>query len=176
VTSQGQPDLDISNLPPVSVNGAPQISEPRIYFGERPTGYVIVGAQQEEFDYPRGSSDSDVVTNRWSGTTGIPLDTTLTRLLFGLRFRDFDMLISNQITNQSQLLMNRTIAERVQDIAPFLRYDKDPYLVIDAQGRLKYIQDAFTTSDQFPNAQAFDPTSLTTTGLGDEPSTTSGTA
>ena len=169
VTSQGQPDLDISNLPPVSVNGAPQITEPRIYFGERPSGYVIVGAQQDEFDYPRGSSDSDVVTNRWSGATGIPLDTTLTRLLFALRFRDFDMLISNQITNQSQLLMNRTIQERVQDIAPFLRYDKDPYLVIDGSGRLKYVQDAYTMSDQFPNAQSFDPTDLGATGLGDEP-------
>jgi serine/threonine protein kinase len=57
--------------------------------------------------------------------------------LFALRFRDFDMLISNQITNQSQLLMNRTIQERVQDIAPFLHYDKDPYLVIDGGGRLR---------------------------------------
>jgi uncharacterized protein len=170
VTPQGQPDLDISNLPPVSINGAPPITQPRIYFGERPSGYVIVGAQQDEFDYPRGSSDSDVVTNRWSGTTGIPLDTTLSRLLFALRFRDFDMLISNQITNQSQLLMNRTISERVRDIAPFLRYDKDPYLVIDGSGRLKYIQDGYTMSDQFPNAQAFDPSDLgPNTALGDQP-------
>src|SRR6185295_18187362 len=101
-----------------------------IYFGERPSPYVIVGAVQDEFDYPRGSSDNDVVLYRWTGTTGIKLDTTLTRLLFALRFRDFDMLISNQITDQSQLLMNRSIDERLQAIAPFLRYDKDPYLVI----------------------------------------------
>ncbi len=166
VTSQGQPALNIANLPPASTGGAPPITQPRIYFGERPSSYVIVGAVQDEFDFPRGSSDSDVVTNRWTGTTGIKLDTTLTRLLFALRFRDFDMLISNQITDQSQLLMNRSIGERLNAIAPFLRYDKDPYLVIDNAGQLKYIQDAFTTSDQFPNAQGFAPSDLgANTGL-----------
>ncbi len=138
VTSQGQPALNISNLPPASTGGAPQIDQPRIYFGERPSPYVIVGAVQDEFDYPRGSSDNDVVQYRWTGTTGIKLDTTLTRLLFALRFRDFDMLISNQITDQSQLLMNRSIGERLQAIAPFLRYDKDPYLVIvDAEAEVR---------------------------------------
>ncbi len=167
VTTQGQPALNISNLPPRSTGGAPPIQQPRIYFGERPSPYVIVGAVQDEFDYPRGSSDNDVVLYRWTGTTGIKLDTTLTRLLFGIRFRDFDMLISNQITDQSQLLMNRSIGERLQAIAPFLRYDKDPYLVIDGSGNLKYVQDAFTTTDQFPNAQAFSPSDLgPQTGLG----------
>jgi uncharacterized membrane protein (UPF0182 family) len=66
----------------VSVNGAPAITEPRIYFGERPSNYVIVGAQQDEFDYALGSSEADSVTNRWSGTTGISLDSFVTRLLF----------------------------------------------------------------------------------------------
>ncbi|HET9614449.1 MAG TPA: UPF0182 family protein, partial [Candidatus Limnocylindrales bacterium] len=175
VGSQGQPAPIIANLPPVSTNGAPAISQPRIYFGERPSSYVIVGAQQDEFDYQRGAADNSgqagVVPTRWTGTTGIPLDTTLSRLLFALRFRDFDLLISNQITNQSQLLMNRTLGERLPLIAPFLRYDKDPYLVIDGAGRLKYVQDAYTTSDQFPNAQPFDPTTdlTTATGLGDQP-------
>ena len=175
VGSQGQPQLVISNMPPVSTGGAPQITEPRIYFGERDSSYVIVGAQQDEFDYQRGAADvggsAGVVTNRWTGTTGIKLDTTLSRLLFALRFRDFDLLISNQITNQSQLLMNRSIHDRLEEIAPFLRYDKDPYLVIDGSGRLKYIQDAYTTTDQFPNAQSFDPSSdlPAPTGLGDEP-------
>jgi uncharacterized protein len=175
VGSQGQPQLIISNLPPISAPGVPTITQPRIYFGERPSDYVIVGAQQDEFDYQRGSADTGgtagVVTTRWAGTTGIKLDTTLSRLLFALRFRDFDMLISNQITDQSQLLMNRSIAERLPLIAPFLRYDKDPYLVIDDSGRLTYIQDAYTTTDQFPNAQAFDPASglPAPSGLGDEP-------
>jgi uncharacterized protein len=175
VGSQGQPALVISNLPPVSTGGAPPITQPRIYFGERDSSYVIVGAQQDEFDFQRGAADSGgaagVATTRWTGTTGIPLDTTLTRLLFAARFGDFDLLISNQITSQSQVLMHRSIKDRLPLIAPFLRYDKDPYLVIDGSGRLKYVQDAFTTSSQFPNAQAFDPSRdlAGETGLGDEP-------
>ena len=96
-------------------------------------------------------------TTRWTGTTGITLDTTLSRLLFALRFRDLNLLISDQITDESQLLMHRSLADRLPLIAPFLRYDKDPYLVVDGDGRLVYIQDAYTTSDQFPNAQRVRP-------------------
>ncbi|HYX11076.1 MAG TPA: UPF0182 family protein, partial [Candidatus Acidoferrum sp.] len=67
--------------------------------------------------------------------------------------------ISNQVTADSQLLFHRTLSDRLPLIAPFLHFDKDPYVVIDGSGRMKYIQDAFTTSDQFPNAQSFDPAS-----------------
>ena len=161
VGSEGQPRLFIGNLPPVSTAGAPTITQPRIYFGERPSSYIVVGAQQAEFDYPTGESDeggSVGTETRWTGTTGIPLDTTLMRLLFALRFRDLDLLISDQVTQTSQLLFHRSMSDRLPRIAPFLRYDKDPYLVIDDAGRMVYVQDAFTTSDRFPNAQGFDPT------------------
>ncbi|MFL5777998.1 MAG: UPF0182 family protein, partial [Chloroflexota bacterium] len=191
VASQGQPQLLISNLPPVSVNGAPPINQPRIYFGERPSDYLVVDARQPEFDYLKGvsqqvpgatgspspdasglpdigSQSGEVVTTSWTGHTGIPLDTTLSRLLFSLRFRDFDLLISDQVTAQSQLLFHRSLSDRLPLVAPFLRYDKDPYVVIE-NGRLVYIQDAFTTTDQFPNAQAFDPASLPKTALGSDP-------
>ena len=174
VASQGQPQLIISNLPPVSAPGAPPINEFRIYFGEGNNSYAVVDARQPEFDYPRGvgdaGTDTNVVTTKWTGTTGIPLGTTLDRLLFALRFRDFDLLISDQVTADSQLLFHRTLEDRLPLIAPFLRYDKDPYLVIDGAGKMKYIQDAFTVSDQFPNAQSFDPgTDLAgPTGLGDQ--------
>ena len=188
VASQGQPQLLISNVPPVSTGGAPAIQQPRIYFGERENSYVVVGARQPEVDYlsgdggsgtPDGSaapsptdappSSGEIVPTNWTGRTGIPLGTTLDRLLFALRFRDFDMLISDQITSDSQLLMHRALRDRVPLVAPFLRFDKDPYLVIDGAGNLVYIQDAFTISDEFPHAQSFDPASLGATGLGDEP-------
>ncbi len=169
VANEGQPRLFIGNLPPVSNGGAPAITEPRIYFGERPSGYIVVGARQNEFDYPTGDGD-DIgaagTATRWTGTTGIDLDTTLMRALFALRFRDLDLLITDQITDESQLLFHRSLADRLGQIAPFLRYDKDPYLVIDRDGRLKYIQDAYTTSDRFPHAQAFDPRQLDSTTLG----------
>ena len=167
--SQGQPNLFIGNLPPTSTSGAPTITQPRIYFGERPSSYVVTGAQEDEFDYPTGETDtggSVGAQTRWTGTTGVKLNTTLMRLLFAARFRDLDLLISNQVTADSQLLFHRYLSDRLTLIAPFLRYDKDPYLVIDGSGNLVYIQDAFTTSDRFPDAQPFDPGSLVSTNLG----------
>ena len=171
VTNEGQPAILIGNLPPVSTGGAPTVSQPRIYFGERPSSYVITGARQDEFDYPTGEGDptgSIGTKTRWSGTTGVKLDNTLMRLLFAARFRDLDMLISDQVTNQSQLLFHRSLQDRLNQVAPFLKFDKDPYLVIDDSGRLVYIQDAFTTSDRFPDAQAFDPGQFDKTGLGSD--------
>ncbi len=172
IATQGQPRLIIRDLPPISSAGAPEISEPRIYFGERSSSYVVVGARQAEFDYPRGqtaSGDDEVVETRWQGTTGIRLDTTLSRLLFALRFRDLNLLISDQVTADSQLLFHRSLRDRLPRIAPFLLYDKDPYAVIQANGRLAYIQDAYTASDRFPHAQEFDPDQLGPTGLGSTP-------
>ena len=168
VASEGQPRLLIGNLPPVSSGGAPTISQPRIYFGERPSSYVVVGARQQEFDFPTGESDtggSVGTTTSWTGTAGIRLDNTMMRLLFALRFRDLDLLISDQVTRDSQLLFHRTLGDRLGRIAPFLRYDKDPYVVIH-DGRLVYVQDAYTVSDRFPHAQGFDPQTLDATGLG----------
>ena len=161
VTREGQPQLWIRDLPPTSQPGVPTITQPRIYFGETDNHYVVVRARQAEFDYPRTAGNTTVdETTRWSGTTGIPLDTTLSRLLFALRFKDLDLLITDQIKADSQLLFRRTISDRLQAVAPFLRYDKDPYLVIDDTGRLVWIQDAYTVTDAFPNANAFSGASL----------------
>jgi uncharacterized membrane protein (UPF0182 family) len=171
VANEGQPRLFIRNLPPISSDGAPEISEPRIYFGEKTSEYVITGARQDEFDYPTGEGEGGAdpgTKTRWKGTTGIHLDTTLPRLLFALRFRDLDLLITDQITDQSQLLFHRSLADRLDHIAPFLRYDKDPYLVIRDDGKLTFVQDAYTVSDRFPHAQGFDPSALPGTGLGDD--------
>ena len=145
------------------------MTEPRIYFGERDSSYVVVGARQAEFDYPTGETDeasSAGTTTSWSGTSGIRLDNTMMRLLFALRFRDLDLLISDQITLDSQLLFHRSLGDRLGRIAPFLRYDKDPYVVVDGSGRLVYVQDAYTVSDRFPHAQAFDPAALEGSRLG----------
>jgi uncharacterized membrane protein (UPF0182 family) len=127
----------------------------------------VVGARDDEFDYPTGSSDVSGTSTRWTGDSGINLDTTMMRLLFALRFRDLNLLISDQVTNESQLLFDRAIAQRLPKIAPFLRYDKDPYIVVDeATGGLVYVQDAYTVSDRFPNANWFDPGELESTNLG----------
>ena len=164
---EGQPRLWVRDLPPVATADVPTITEPRIYFGELDDHYVVVGARQPEFDYPQDSGGaSQDIPNRWTGTTGIKLD-GLTRLLFALRFRDLDLLITDQLQPDSQLLLHRTLDDRLGRIAPFLRYDKDPYLVVTDDGRLKYIQDAYTTSADFPHATPFFPSDLPGgTGLG----------
>ena len=154
VTPEGQPDLWIKDLPPVSSNGAPQVTEPRIYFGESDNHYVVVGARQNEFDIPAANGASDTTT-RWTGTSGVPLDSMLSRLMFATRFQDLNLLISDQITSASQLLFHRTLSDRLGLIAPFLQLDKDPYLVVE-NGRLVYVQDAYTISDRFPQATPFD--------------------
>ena len=132
-----------------------------------------MGARQNEFDYPTGEGDETGAagtSTRWTGSSGIRIDTTLMRALFALRFRDLDLLITDQVTAQSQLLFHRSLRDRLGQIAPFLLYDKDPYLVIDGSGRLVYVQDAYTVSDRFPHAQGFDPRSaFETTGLGRQP-------
>lgn len=175
VASQGQPRLFIRNLPPTSTAGAPEITEPRIYFGERPSDYVVVGAKQAEFDYPRGEADPEEidtggVETNWSGRSGIALDSAINRFLFAVRFGDLDLLISDQITQNSQLLFHRSLGDRVPRLAPFLRYDRDPYIVINGVGRLFYLWDAYTTTDLFPHANPFNPGDLgNDTGLGGRP-------
>ncbi|HKF84648.1 MAG TPA: UPF0182 family protein [Candidatus Limnocylindrales bacterium] len=163
VTTEGQPRLWVRDLPPVSFEGAPEIVQPRIYFGEGDAHYVVVRARQAEFDYPRDTSSGSVdeVTS-WSADTGVRLDSTLNRLLFALRFRDLDLLISDQITADSELLFHRTLSDRLGRIAPFLRYDKDPYVVVDDRGHLVYVQDAYTISDRFPHATWFNGSDLGT--------------
>jgi uncharacterized membrane protein (UPF0182 family) len=161
VDSQGLPQFFIRDMPPQSASGAPTVTQPRIYFGERPSDWVVVGARQAEFDYPLGSGDGtdgsgSQETTHWTGTTGIKLDSLLSRLLFAARFRDLNLLISDQVTAESQLLMHRDLGDRLGRIAPFLAYDKDPYSVVDGEGRLVWIQDAYTLTDRFPNAQTFD--------------------
>ena len=157
IAQGGQPNLLISNLPPASTAGAPTITQPRIYFGTNQKDYVIVDAASQEFDYPSTSGVGGDAYTTWTGTSGIKLDTPLSKLMFAARFGDLNLLISNQITGSSQLLFHRAIQDRASLIAPFLRYDKDPYLVVTADGRLDYVQDAFTTSASFPDANPYDP-------------------
>ncbi|MGA2512350.1 MAG: UPF0182 family protein [Candidatus Limnocylindrales bacterium] len=170
VGQSGQPNLLISNFPPVSTAGAPTVTQPRIYFGTTSSNYVIVDAASQEFDYPSATGTGGDQYTTWTGTTGIKLDTPLARLLFAAKFGDLNMLISSQITGSSQLLYNRSIQERAEALAPFLRFDKDPYLVVTSSGRLDYVLDAYTTSAAFPDSNLYDPgTDPSVSGLAGDP-------
>ena len=151
VTTSGQPVLFVRDLPPVSEVDL-TITEPSVYFGELSSDYALVKTLQPEFHYPRGE---DNVTTTYTGTGGVQLSSLARRVMFAIRFGAANILITNQITGDSRIMYHRRIAERVRAIAPFLEYDADPYPVV-ADGRIFWIQDAYTTSESYPYATPFD--------------------
>jgi hypothetical protein len=156
VTGDGLPRLWVKDLPPVS-SVALQITRPEIYYGEGTGDYVFVKTREQEFDYPVGERNASTT---YQGTGGVVLDNFLKRLAFALHLGDANMLLSQDFTPGSRVLLYRNIGERVRQVAPFLRYDDDPYLVIADDGHLYWIQDAYTTSNLFPYAQPTDSPSL----------------
>ncbi|MGH9201373.1 MAG: UPF0182 family protein, partial [Vicinamibacterales bacterium] len=152
VTSEGLPVLFVRDLPPVSTIDL-EVTQPSVYFGELVNDYVVVRTRAQEFHYPKGD---DNVFSTYDGTGGVPLDSFWTKLLFAARFRSYQILLSDDITPESRVMLDRQIRRRVSKIAPFLLYDEDPYPVI-SDGRLFWIQDAYTTSARYPYASAATP-------------------
>ena len=147
VTTEGLPVLYVRNLPTETIPELP-INEPSLYFGEMSNDYVIVRTRTREFHYPRG--DENVFT-QYSGNSGLALESLGRRLMFALRFGAYQIAFNDDITGESRILFHRNIAERVNEIAPFLTFDRDPYLVL-ADGRLFWMYDAYTTSTRYPYA------------------------
>jgi uncharacterized membrane protein (UPF0182 family) len=147
-STEGLPLLYLRDIPPVATGG-PEIREPRIYYGEKIESYVIVKGSTPEFDYPKGK---DNVYAAYNGTGGVPLGGIGRRALFAYHFNDANLVLSDYITDDSRIMIRRDIQERVRAIAPFLRLDHDPYLVI-SDGRMFWMLDAYTTSNYFPYAK-----------------------
>jgi uncharacterized membrane protein (UPF0182 family) len=145
---EGLPLLYLRDIPPVADAG-PEIREPRIYYGQEKSNYVLVRTTTPEFDYPKGNENVYAV---YDGTGGVPLAGMVRKIIFAHHFNDMNLLLSGYITDDSRIMIRRNIEERVRTIAPFLSLDHDPYLVV-SEGRLFWIQDAYTTSDYFPSVQ-----------------------
>ena len=145
VTSEGLPRLVIKDVPPVSDIGM-QIDQPEIYYGEKTNQYVLVRTKTKEFDYPRG--DSNVYTV-YEGKGGVPINSFMRRVLFAIEFMDSQILFTEYLTPESRIMYNRTIRKRANSLAPFLQYDRDPYLVL-SEGKLYWMIDAYTTTDMYP--------------------------
>ena len=146
VSAQGLPNLLLKDIPPAGVFN---IERPQIYFGEKTNDYVIVKTDTEEFDYPSGEEN---VYSHYQGQGGVSLDGFIRRLVYAWQLGDFNILISGQLTPESRVLYYRNIGERVNHLAPFLELDSDPYLVV-LDGRLLWIQDAYTTTDRYPYSE-----------------------
>jgi len=150
VTREGLPEFWVKDIPPAASTDL-RISRPELYFSELATDYVFVKTRAKEFNYPAG--DQNVYTV-YEGQGGIPLGSVWRKLLFAAHLGDIKLLMSNDLTSASRVLLYRNIRERVQRIAPFLRYDDDPYMVISAAGRIVWLLDGYTVSDWFPYSAA----------------------
>jgi uncharacterized membrane protein (UPF0182 family) len=149
VTPEGLPVLFLKDLPPVSTVSL-RISRPQIYYGELTNDYVFVGTRQREFDHPSGEVN---VYAAYGGRGGVRVGNLLRRLMLAMRFGSTKILFSQDITDDSRVLYYRGIVARARTALPFLRFDRDPYLVLADDGTLQWILDAYTTSEDYPYAQ-----------------------
>jgi uncharacterized protein len=159
-TKDGLPELVVRDLPPVATHPSLAIERPEIYYGELTNDFVVVNSNAREFDYPSGN---DNVYTHYQGKGGVELSSLLRRIAFGWKLGGTRLLFSSYPTDDSRIMFHRNVKERVERIAPFLTIDRDPYLVI-ADGRLKWIVDAYTTSAYFPYSESLSGVVLSRTG------------
>ena len=150
----GEPAFFEASIPASGVLSDQSDYEPRIYFGERSTQYSIVGAPEGadpiELDYPADEEEgSGQVNYTFSGDGGPSVGNFFNRLLYAIKFQDEQIVLADTLNDESQILYDRTPRERVAKLAPFLEVDGDPYPAV-VDGRVKWILDGYTTSDQYP--------------------------
>ena len=148
VTSEGLPVLFVKDLPPVSTISI-RLTRPQIYYGELTNDYVFVGTRQQEFDYPAG--DQNIYSN-YTGRGGVPIGSFVRKLLYAFQFGSLKILLSDDIRDKARVLYRRNIMDRATTAMPFLDFDADPYLIVTDAGQLKWILDAYTSSDAYPYA------------------------
>ncbi|WP_026894923.1 UPF0182 family membrane protein [Clostridiisalibacter paucivorans] len=151
VTSDGQPELLVRNIPPVTDVNL-DIKRPEIYFGESTNDYIITNTDEMEFDYPQGSDNKQTI---YEGDAGIELG-GINKLLYAIKQKSFKILISNNVNTDSRIVLYRNINQRIRKIAPFIEYDENPYLVLNQDdGKLYWIIDGYTVSDKYPYSEPF---------------------
>jgi uncharacterized membrane protein (UPF0182 family) len=149
-TSEGLPVLLIQDIPPSAVYDSLKVTQPAIYYGELSNDHVFVKTRNREFHHPSGEGN---VYKNYKGKGGIRFDSSFTRLALALRLGSLKLLFSEDINAESRVLLYRRIQDRVRHVAPFLQYDKDPYMVVRDDGTLVWIQDAYTVSNRYPYSE-----------------------
>ncbi|MBN2316274.1 MAG: UPF0182 family protein [Sedimentisphaerales bacterium] len=148
-TPEGLPNLLVKDIPPKSMYPELNVDQPRIYYGELTDSHVIVNSKEEELDYPSG--EKNIYTN-YSGTGGVQLKNIWRRFLFGWKFDGTRLFFSSYPTSESRILFHRNVKQRVKTVAPFLKFDDDPYVVL-ADGKLYWIIDGYTVSSDYPYSE-----------------------
>jgi uncharacterized membrane protein (UPF0182 family) len=159
VDADGKPNFLVGDLPPTKGLGK---FEPRVYFGENVPDYSIIGGKKSnspvEFDYPDDTSANGQKNYTYTGKGGVPIGSTLNKLLFAIKYGEQRILLSNLINSDSKILYNRAPRERVAKVAPWLTLDGDPYPAV-VDGKITWIIDGYTTSAGYPYSKS---TSLAT--------------
>lgn len=153
VSPEGLPVFLVKDIPPRSTTPVLEVKRPEIYYGELTTPYAIVNTKEPEFDYPLG--DDNKYTH-YAGKGGVRLDSFLKKVLFSIRLGSYKVLLTEAITSESRVMIHRQIEEYISTLAPFLMLDKDPYIVVTDDGRLKWIIDAYTVTDLYPYSEPFE--------------------
>ena len=163
-TSNGDPQFAVGGVPPQSHSGLPTVTQPSVYFGLNNSGYVVANTKQPEIDYQLTKGTN--IETHYKGDGGVQLSYFFKQAMFAVRFNDLNLLISNQITNKSRLMFDRGVQARVSKAAPFLSLDADPYPALIG-GHIDWIQDAYTTTDNYPYGQNADTSAVAPgSGLG----------
>ena len=147
-SSGGNPDFTESDIPP---SGELDVRQPRVYFGEQETSYAIVGGHQLELDYPNSSASGQANTT-YTGGGGVPVGSPLNRVLYAIKFRELNILLSGAIDGNSKIMYIRDPLSRVAKVAPFLTLDSNTYPVV-VGGQIYWVVDAYTTTDNYPYSQ-----------------------
>ncbi len=150
ITPEGLPEFYIKDIPP-KIDADIELNNSAVYYGEKTDNYVIANTESTEFHYPMGSEN---VYINYDGSGGVKINNFLRKSIYAMRLRNMKLILSTDINNDSRIMYYRNIKERVQKAAPFLKYDSDPYLVID-KGRLFWIYDAYTTTNSYPYSQPY---------------------
>jgi hypothetical protein len=153
-TADGLPNLLIKDIPPRTNDEKLRVARPEIYYGELTDSHVFVNTRELEFDYPKGDENAYV---NYSGSGGVAITNLWRKFLFGWKFDGSRFLFSTYPTADSRVLFHRNIRERLETLAPFLKFDTDPYVVL-ADGKLYWIIDAYTTSTYYPYSEPFSAT------------------
>ncbi len=149
IDANGMPNLIVKDIPPVS--SVPlKLKQMGIYYGQATNQFVLVNTKAKEFDYPKGEKN---VYTHYKGDGGVEISSLFKRLVYAWKFSDINILFTTYLSNKSRIMFYRNITERAAKLAPFLAYDRQPYTVIGKDGKIYWIQDAYTTSNMYPYSE-----------------------
>ena len=156
IDANGRPDYALADIPVAARPGASSLDVdlPGLYVGEGLKGYAIVGAARDEVDFQDNDDRTEVT--RYDGADGVNINSLPRKLAFALRFAEPNLVVSGELGSDSRILYKRDVLDRAKTLAPFLKFDRDPYPAI-IDGKVTWILDAYTSTDMFPYAQKVNP-------------------